>query len=67
MPDDDDTDRKADPRTGPGTTDDPNQANRTGLPRHSDERPNMPRKTGDPEDPKAGPGSTTDPNQADRT
>ncbi|PZX13621.1 hypothetical protein LX81_03170 [Palleronia aestuarii] len=54
-----------DPKTG--TTDDPNQATRTGLP----ETPEHPAKVrpddSDPDDPRTGPGSTSDPNQANRT
>ncbi len=63
MPDDDEND----PKTGPGTTSDPNQANRTGLPKQSDERPDLTTEETDPEDPNTGPGSTADPNQANRT
>ena len=63
MPDDD----EKDPRTGAGSTADPNQANRTGLPEQSDERPDARPDDSDPEDPTTGPGSTADPNQANRT
>lgn len=59
-----------DPTKGPGTTSDPNQADRTGNPGH-DPFKEVPDETDGPKqtnrDPETGPGTTTDPNQADRT
>ena len=56
-----------DPKTGPGTTEDPNQATRTEMPRPPEVRPDVTDEETDPDDPTTGPGSTTDPNQANRT
>ncbi|SEO07674.1 hypothetical protein SAMN04488012_11227 [Palleronia salina] len=56
-----------DPKTGPGTTDDPNQATNTGLPEKPAIKPDVPDDDSDPQDPTSGPGSTEDPNQASRT
>lgn len=60
----------SDPKTGPGTTSDPNQADRTGDPDWNPS-PDVPeRAPGKPQrndDPATGPGTTSDPNQADRT
>ncbi|MBJ3761826.1 hypothetical protein ILP92_03565 [Maribius pontilimi] len=60
--------------TGPGTTNDPNQANKTGLPEKTPETPDVtPPEANDgattdrPDDPTTGPGTTSDPNQANRT
>ncbi|SPJ23973.1 hypothetical protein PAA8504_01795 [Palleronia abyssalis] len=58
---------KADPRKGPGSTDDPNQANRTDLPEKAPVKPSIKNDQSDPDDPKTGPGSTSDPNQGNRT
>ncbi|MCR9107774.1 hypothetical protein [Marivita sp. XM-24bin2] len=59
-----------DPNTGPGTTSDPNQADRTGFP-WKDKFKDVPEQSDGPKqtnpDPNAGPGTTNDPNQADRT
>ena len=59
----------SDPKTGPGTTNDPNQADRAPDPRR-DRSANVPETSDGPEqtnpDPKTGPGTTSDPNQADR-
>ncbi|KNG92643.1 hypothetical protein [Pseudaestuariivita atlantica] len=56
--------------TGPGTTTDPNQADRTGTPR-PDPHANVPETSDDApssgQHPGSGPGTTSDPNQADRT
>ena len=56
-----------DPTTGPGTTNDPNQADNTGLPR-KDRFKDVPEKQEGPDqtnpDPQTGPGTTSDPNQA---
>lgn len=52
-------DPSTDPTTGPGTTNDPNQATRTGLPTKPDVAPELP-DDGEP-------GTTNDPNQANRT
>lgn len=60
-------DPETDPERGPGSTADPNQADRTGLPEQSSERPRIRRDDADPDDPRRGPGSTSDPNQANRT
>ncbi len=60
-------DTENDPETGPGSTSDPNQANRTGLPEVEEVRPEVDEDDADPEDPGSGPGSTGDPNQANRT
>ena len=58
-----------DPKTGPGTTSDPNQADRTGNPGR-DRFKDVPETHDGPEqtnpDPASGPGTTSDPNQADR-
>lgn len=59
-----------DPKTGPGTTSDPNQADRTGLPGRDtfkDVPETSPGKKQKNTDPETGPGTTSDPNQADRT
>ena len=56
-----------DPKTGPGSTEDPNQGNRTGLPKGPESGAKVEADTSDPDDPKTGPGSTSDPNQANRT
>ena len=54
-----------------GTTDDPNQADRTGAPHRPDRNPKVPLadrpKTPSNDDGPTGPGTITDPNQADRT
>ncbi|APX12349.1 hypothetical protein [Tateyamaria omphalii] len=56
--------------TGPGTTDDPNQATNTGLP-PKDKFKDVPEKQrGEDQtnpDPLTGPGTTSDPNQANLT
>ena len=55
---------------GPGTTEDPNQADRTGLPSHpSENKPDFDLDVPDPAETEkpTGPGTTYDPNQADRT
>lgn len=61
----------SDKTKGPaGTTRDPNQADRTGLPDHPDEtKPVVHLDVPDAEntDQPTGPGTTYDPNQADRT
>lgn len=59
----------SDPKTGPGSTSDPNQANRTGDPKQPatgipDKAPTTPPSN---DDPAKGPGTTEDPNQANRT
>lgn len=56
-----------DPTTGPGTTDDPNSATHTEMPKPSEARPDVADEETDPDDPLTGPGSTKDPNQATRT
>jgi len=58
---------ETDPTTGPGSTSDPNQANRTGIPSPAEEKPDVRVEASDPEDPGRGPGSTSDPNQSNRT
>lgn len=64
------TDDANDPTKGPGSTSDPNQADRTGYPGH-DKFKDVPKVSTGPKqtnpDPKTGPGTTSDPNQADRT
>lgn len=61
-------DHAQDPKTGPGTTSDPNQASLTGLPKKDSK---VPEKASGPAqtnpDPATGPGTTSDPNQANRT
>ncbi|MFP7671820.1 hypothetical protein ACG74X_00545 [Marivita sp. S0852] len=64
------TTEENDPKTGPGSTSDPNQADRTGDPRPDKfkdvpDQPKGPKQTNP--DPQTGPGTTSDPNQADRT
>lgn len=58
-----------DPKTGPGTTSDPNQADRNGRDPWPDRPKDVPRDPVTPPqtnpDPKTGPGTTSDPNQAD--
>ena len=55
-------------KTGPGTTEDPNQASRTGFTKKAPVQPDVtPDPEAEPDDPKTGPGSTSDPNQANRT
>ncbi|QFU07998.1 hypothetical protein PARPLA_02518 [Rhodobacteraceae bacterium THAF1] len=56
-----------DATSGPGSTDDPNQATRTGLPEKEPVTPKRKPDHSDPDDPNTGPGSTSDPNQANRT
>lgn len=56
-----------DPKSGPGTTDDPSQANRTTPPKPDPEKARVRDDDSDPDDPTTGPGSTSDPNQANRT
>ena len=62
--------KSTDPKTGPGSTSDPNQADRTGNPGR-DPFKNVPEESTGPKqtnpDPTTGPGTTSDPNQADRT
>lgn len=63
------TQRNDDPYTGPGTTSDPNQADRTGLPRRKKykkvpENPPGPPQRNDR--PATGPGTTDDPNMSTR-
>lgn len=64
------TAENTDPKTGPGSTFDPNQADRTGFP-WPDKFKDVPKTSDSPKqinpDPKTGPGTTSDPNQADRT
>ena len=55
------------PASGPGTTTDPNQADRTGRPTPRTEPAVEVDTDYDRDDPKVGPGTTSDPNQADRT
>ena len=62
--------RNDDPKTGPGTTSDPNQADRTGPPKRHRLSEARRRSDTPPQrnpDPETGPGTTRDPNQADRT
>lgn len=59
-------DDMTDPKTGHGTTDDPNQATRTDMPTKSDIDADVDRHPSN-DDPKTGRGTTDDPNQADRT
>ena len=58
------------PGSGPGTTSDPNQADRTGIP-EKDTFKDVPETHDGPEqtnpDPETGPGTTSDPNQANLT
>ncbi|SFG15447.1 hypothetical protein SAMN04488020_101336 [Palleronia marisminoris] len=55
-------------KTGAGTTDDPNQANRTPMPKKEPIKPDVkPDPDADPDNPATGQGSTNDPNQANRT
>ena len=56
-----------DAKSGPGTTDDPNQATRTGSPGKTPDAPKVAPDDSDPDDPTSGPGSTDDPNQATNT
>jgi hypothetical protein len=61
------TQRNEDPLTGPGTTSDPNQADRTGLPGRKKftkvpEEPKGPPQRND--HPASGPGTTDDPNMS---
>ena len=63
---------KTDPKTGPGSTKDPNQANRNSRDPWPDQFADVPETAPDtPEQdnpvPDRGPGTTKDPNQADRT
>ncbi|WP_375262915.1 hypothetical protein [Palleronia sp.] len=61
-------DKTKDPKTGPGSTSDPNQANRTPMPKEETIRPNATSDSKrDSGTPSSGPGSTSDPNQANRT
>ncbi|WP_292289588.1 hypothetical protein [Marivita sp.] len=64
------TQKNSDPKTGPGTTSDPNQADRTGYP-DRDKFKDVPEKSSGSKqtnpDPTSGPGTTSDPNQADKT
>lgn len=64
------TQKNPDPETGPGTTSDPNQADRTGIP-EKDTFKDVPAKQQGPDqtnpDPESGPGTTEDPNQANLT
>ena len=64
------SDENNDPKTGPGTTSDPNQADKTGYPGR-DKFKDVPKESTGPKqtnpDPETGPGTTSDPNQADRT
>ncbi|WP_439521214.1 hypothetical protein [Marivita sp.] len=64
------SDKITDPASGPGTTSDPNQADRTGYPGR-DRFKDVPDTSSGPKqtnpDPASGPGTTRDPNQADRT
>lgn len=53
--------------SGQGSTNDPNQANRTPLPGKEPVKPNVKEDKSHPDDPTSGPGSTSDPNQANRT
>ncbi len=60
----------SDPTTGPGSTSDPNQADRTGFPwpdKHKDvpDTSDGPKQTNP--DPETGPGTTRDPNQKERS
>ena len=64
------TETDKDPKTGPGTTNDPNQADRTGLPGRDKYKDVPEESSGEKQkntDPKTGPGTTSDLNQADRT
>ncbi|EKE45840.1 hypothetical protein OCGS_0066 [Oceaniovalibus guishaninsula JLT2003] len=56
-----------DPKTGPGSTSDPNQANLTGQPEQPATPVRVKPRPYDTNDPKDGPGTTSDPNQANRT
>ena len=60
-----------DPKTGQGTTQDPNQADRNAIDPWPAKDDDVPRhRTGQKQtndDPSSGPGTTSDPNQADRT
>ena len=64
------TQQNPDPGNGPGTTNDPNQADKTGLPQ-KDRFKDIPEKSDGPPqenpDPGTGPGTTSDPNQANLT
>ena len=63
--------KTSDPTTGPGTTRDPNQADRNGRDTGADKGSDAPETSDGPQqtnpDPMTGPGTTADPNQADRT
>ncbi|MGX0877412.1 hypothetical protein ACSSV4_002100 [Roseovarius sp. MBR-154] len=63
--------RNDDPATGPGTTSDPNQADRNTVDPWPDKDKDVPETSDAPEQenpaPGTGPGTTEDPNQADRT
>lgn len=63
--------RNPDPTDGPGSTNDPNQADRNGRDPWPDSHRDVPEQSDGPEqtnpDPETGPGTTSDPNQADRT
>ncbi|MEL7090312.1 MAG: hypothetical protein AAFN94_01120 [Pseudomonadota bacterium] len=64
------TQKNPDPANGPGTTHDPNQADKTGLPQ-KDRFKDVPEKSDGAEQtnphPASGPGTTSDPNQANLT
>lgn len=63
---DDRDDKTQSATTGPGSTKDPNQANRTPQPKKEPIKPDV-TPDPNPENPATGPGSTRDPNQANRT
>ena len=64
------SDENNDPKTGRGTTSDPNQADKTDY-RKPEKFKDVPDESPGPKqtntDPETGPGTTSDPNQADRT